>query len=100
MRLLRRDWTPSDAEEWTMHDVVASLLSIACYLLVTIGVAGALLLRPWGFVALVLAAVCGVAMWRIVDPKLRAVSREFEQREAAYLQHVERTTRWETHDGR
>ncbi len=93
--LFSRDWTPEEADEWTRHDVVAAALSSACYLLVAVGVAGALLLRPWGFVCLLASIVCGWLMFRVIDPKLKAMSVAFEGRQAGYLERVDRKTRWE-----
>jgi len=100
MSLFKKDWTPIEAEEWTAHDFWASVLSILSFLLVAIGVAGALLLQTWGFVTLVLGVVCILLMLRIIDPKLKAISEEFERKEARYLEHLDKTTRWEVHDGR
>ena len=100
MSLFRKTWTPVEAEEWTAHDLWASVLSILSFFLVAVGVAGALLVQTWGFVALVLGVACILLMLRIIDPKLKAISEEFEQKEARYLEHLEQTTRWEVHDGR
>ena len=93
--LFADDWTPEDADEWTRHDYVASALSAACYLLVAVGIAGSLLLAPWGFVALVAAVPCAWAMFRIIDPKLKALSKAFEANQAGYLEDVDRATKWE-----
>ncbi len=93
--LFADDWTPEDADEWTRHDFVASALSAACYLLVAVGIAGSLLLAPWGFVALAAAVPCAWAMFRIIDPKLKALSQAFEANEAGYLEDLDRATKWE-----
>lgn len=100
MSLFKTAWTPVEAEEWTVHDLWASVFSILAFLLVAVGVAGSLLLQVWGFAALVLGVVCIIVMIRIIDPKLRAISEEFEQKEAHYLERLDRTTRWEVEDGR
>jgi len=100
MSLFKRDWTPTEAEEWTSHDLVASILSILTFFLATVGVAGALLLQVWGWVALALCVVCLVAMFKIIDPKLRAISTDFEAKEAKYLADLDRVTRWEADDER
>jgi len=92
---LARRWTPEEADEWTRHDVIAAVLSALCYLLVAVGVAGALMLRPWGFAALIGAVLAGLAMFRVIDPKLRAMSDAFESKQAAYLEGMERSMRWE-----
>jgi hypothetical protein len=90
-----KGWTPARADEWTIHDLLASVLSVVAYTLVAVGTAGALLLRTWGFVALVVGVVCVALMYLVIDPKLRAMSRAFARRQDEFLQHVDRTTRWE-----
>jgi Na+/proline symporter len=89
------DWTPHEADHWTRHDWAAAFLSATCYLLVAVGVAGALLLRTWGFFALAASAFCGWLMFRVIDPKLKALSAEFELMQAGHLERVNRVTRWE-----
>ena len=93
--LLEKSWTPEEADMWTSHDVVASALSAACYLLVALGIAGTLMMKTWGFVALAASIVCGWLMFRIIDPKLKAMSVAFEKAQAGHLERVERRTRWE-----
>ena len=95
MSLFRQNWNPADADEWTIHDLLASLLSVASYLLVAVGVAGALLLKVWGFVALAAGMVSMVLMFLIIDPKLKAASRGFADRQHEFLEHIDKTTRWE-----
>ena len=95
MSLFRKDWTPADADEWTIHDLLASMLSVASYFLVAVGVAGALLLKVWGFVALAAGLVSIVLMFLIIDPKLKAMSQGFEKKQQKFLEHLDKTTRWE-----
>jgi hypothetical protein len=60
-----------------------------------IGVAALLLLQPGGLWMTGSAVVgTGLIYW-IIDPKLKAVSAEYEQRQAAYLEDLERGVRWE-----
>jgi hypothetical protein len=95
MSLLRKQWTPGQADEWTLHDLAASLLAVASYLLVAVGVAGALLLQVWGFVALAVGIVCTILMYLVIDPKLKAMSEAFAKRQQRYLDDIDKTTRWE-----
>jgi len=95
MSLLEKSWTPAQADEWTVHDLAASVLSAASYLLVAIGSAGALLLRIWGFVALVAGIICAMLMYLVIDPKLRAMSQAFAERQQHYLEQIDKATRWE-----
>ena len=99
MSLFKKDWTPQEADEWTVHDLAASTLGALSFFLVTIGLAGALLLRTWGFVALVGAVVSAVLMFKVIDPKLKALSAAFDERQDGYLEELERKVRWETDDG-
>lgn len=96
--LFHRDWTPEEADEWTRHDVVAAALSAGVYLLVALGVAGTLLLRAWGFACLAASALCAWLMFKVIDPKLKAMSVAFAKAQEGYLEDVERTTRWERAD--
>jgi small-conductance mechanosensitive channel len=88
-------WTSEQADEWTIHDLLAAVLAILSYALTLVGIAGALLLRTWGFVALAAGIASVVLMYLVIDPKLRAMSKAFAQRQDEFLKHVDRTTRWE-----
>ena len=60
-----------------------------------VGVASLLLLRPGGILLTLLALVgTGVIYW-VIDPKLKAVSAEYEVKRAEYLEALERGVRWE-----
>lgn len=95
MSLFRRYWRPSDADEWTIHDLLASFFSVASYVLVGLGTMGALLLQLWGFIALAIGIVSIVLMYFIIDPKLRAMSEAFAKRQKEYIEYIDKTTRWE-----
>jgi Na+/proline symporter len=95
MALSRNEWSPARADEWTIHDLAASVLAVVSYTLTALGTAGALLAQTWGFVALATGVICVVLMYLVIDPKLRAMSKSFAQRQDEYLKHVDRTTRWE-----
>lgn len=95
MSLFRRSWTVDDADRWTWHDAAACIFGVLAFVLVTVGVAGALLLRSWGFVSLLLAALSTWLTFRVIDPKLRALSEGFEAKQARFLESVERRNRWE-----
>ena len=58
------------------------------------GLTRTLLLQPAGLL-LLLAAVAGtfVIYW-VIDPKLRAISEEYEQRQASYVEALEERSRW------
>ncbi len=93
--LLRRTWTPEEAQEWTREDWLAIILSPVVYGFVMVGVAR-LLLGVVGGLALTMGGISlAVLVYWIIDPKLRAVSEDFEARQAAYLSDLERGVRWQ-----
>jgi hypothetical protein len=96
--LIKRDWTAEEAEDWTREDWIAIALSPLAYALIMLGVAGSLLRLTGGYTAMVLGALCAGAMYWVIDPKLRAVSAEYETRQAEYVEELERFTRWESDD--
>lgn len=93
--LFAKDWTPAEADEWTIHDIAASVFSAIAYTGIAIGIAGTLLLQPWGYGALIGGVVSIILMYKIIDPKLKALSTEFELKEKEYIKRVDKTTRWE-----
>jgi Na+/proline symporter len=93
--LVKRTWTAAEAEEWTREDWMVIVLSPLVMAFFMIGVASLLLLRPGG-IMMTLGALFGTGLiYWIIDPKLRAISAEYEQRQAAYLEDLERGVRWE-----
>jgi hypothetical protein len=92
---IKRRWTAAEAEEWTREDWIVIALSPVVMAAFMIGVAALLLFQPFGL-SLTVAAVLGTGLiYWIIDPKLRAVSADYEQRQAAYLEDLERGVRWE-----
>ena len=55
-----------------------------------VGVASILVLRPGGFALTLFALIGTVVIYWVIDPKLKAVSAEYEQRQAKYLEELER----------
>ena len=95
MSLFRKTWTADEADRWTWHDLLACVFGVLAFVLITVGLAGALLLQTWGFVTLALSIVFTWLTFKVIDPKLQALSRSFEERQASYLDAVERRNRWE-----
>jgi len=83
-----------DARAWTRADWTAIVLSPIVFACLLFGLTGALLLQRSGWL-LVVAMVLGVVMYRSIDPKLRAESREYEGSQAGYVADLERRNRWE-----
>ncbi len=95
MSWIRRKWTAVDADEWTREDYLAIFISPIAYMLLMVGVALAFMLRPIGFVILAVGALLTILMHWIIDPKLKAVSEEYERKQREYLRQLEAATRWE-----
>lgn len=93
--LIRED----EPKEWSWHDLVASVLSVGSYLFVAVGVAGSLLLLTWGWLALLVGLVCTGLMFAVIDPKLKRLSAAFAGKQQAYLEQVDRISRWEGSHG-
>jgi len=93
--LFATDWSPEEADEWTWHEVVASFFSVLSYIGVCIGTAGTILMLTWGYVTLGIGLVSVYLMYKIIDPKLKAMSAAFAKREAEYQKTVDQTMRWE-----
>ena len=95
MSFIRREWTTAEADEWTKEDWLAIILSPLAYVLIMLGIALSFLLLWPGFVILAVGIVVTVLMHWIIDPKLKAISDEYELRQKEYIAELERTARWE-----
>ena len=95
MALLRRRWTAEAAEEWTREDWLAAVLASLSYIFLTVGLALSLLLMWEGYLLFILGIFFALAMYYVVDPKLRVMSSEYEARQRAYISEVEKAQRWE-----
>ena len=96
MSFIRHDWTAHDADEWTREDAIAIILSPIIYILMTLGTAYCFLLKPAGFVMIGVSVVLYLVMNWIIDPKMKAVSAEYEKQQQAYLKKLEDTARWKS----
>jgi Na+/proline symporter len=93
--LIKREWTAAEAEEWTREDWVAIVLAPVVYALVMVGVATALLGQLSGVAMLATGLGVGAVIYWVIDPKLRAISAEYEERQAEYLKDLERSMHWD-----
>ncbi|GMV05554.1 MAG: sodium:proline symporter [Gemmatimonadota bacterium] len=96
--LIRRSWTPEEADAWSREDWIVIVLSPLAMGLGMVGTANVFLGRFSGAWQLALAALLTVAIFWIIDPKLKAVSVEYEQQQARYLARLERQMRWHSGD--
>lgn len=95
MAFIRKNWTAAEADEWTKEDWITIILSPTIYILLMLGVALACLMMWEGFVMTGIGIVLTVVMHKVIDPKLRAISEEYEKNQKEYLSDLEATTRWE-----
>jgi len=99
MALLRRTWTPGDADEWTKEDWYTIVISPLAYVLLMVGTALSLMLLPAGYIILAIGIGLTILMHWIIDPKLKVISGEYEKRQRDYLEELERAARWEANNG-
>jgi hypothetical protein len=95
MNLFRKEWTPAEADEWTIHDTVAVIISPLIYLLITIGCMLSFLLIPVGFVLLAVGLILLIVLIRVINPKLGAISEGYEKKQKQYIEELERKVKWE-----
>ena len=96
---IRRSWTPHEAEEWTKEDWITVVISPLAYILLSIGVGLSFLLLPLGFIILGIGIVLTIVMHWIIDPKLKVISDQYEQKQHRYLEELESKVRWEEKNG-
>ena len=95
MSWLKKQWTPEEADRWTKEDYITFIISPLIYFFLALGVAFSLLLRWYGWVILGISLVLLIIMIKIIDPKLKAISEDYEQKQKKYLDELEKITRWE-----
>jgi ABC-type transport system involved in cytochrome bd biosynthesis fused ATPase/permease subunit len=95
MALIRRTWTPKEADEWTKEDTITVIISPIIYVLITLGTALSMLLIPVGFLLLAIGIILTLVMVYIINPKLAATSREYEKKQEQYLEALEKKIKWE-----
>jgi hypothetical protein len=66
-------------------------------LLLILGGTLSLLAMPLGYILLTTALVLTGLMYYVIDPKLRAVSGDYEKKQKEYIERMESLTRWEKH---
>ncbi len=60
-----------------------------------IGIALSALLIPIGFLVLLMAVVLLLVMVYIINPKLSAISEEYEKKQKDYLEELDKKIKWE-----
>ncbi|UCF65759.1 MAG: hypothetical protein JSW33_07980 [bacterium] len=97
MALIKRKWNPVEADEWTKEDWLVIILSPIAYVLIMLGIAFSFLLFWTGFIILGVGIISIIIIHWVIDPKLQAISSEYELRQKEYIQELERSVRWEEH---
>ena len=97
--IIQRRWTAEAAEEWTREDWIAILLSPVVFALLMIGVTKLILGQPTGLILTLLGVALAVLIYWVIDPKLRAVSHEYEAKQVGYLDELEQKLKWEATPG-
>jgi membrane protein implicated in regulation of membrane protease activity len=95
MGFIKRIWTGSEAEEWTKEDTLAVIISPIIYMLVMVGAGLSALLIPVGFVLLLAGIALAFVLVYVINPKLTAVSEEYEKKQKQYLDELEKKMKWE-----
>ncbi|HSG27685.1 MAG TPA: hypothetical protein VLA34_04330 [Candidatus Krumholzibacterium sp.] len=93
--MFKKDWTPAEADEWTMEDTVTVVISPLIYVLIMIGGAMSALMMPLGFAILALGIALIFVMIKIIDPKLSAISKGYEEKQKHYIEELEKKMKWE-----
>jgi len=95
MSWIKRRWTAAEADRWTKEDYLTFIISPLIYLLLMIGTALSLLLLWYGFLLLGAGVVLLLFMLWVIDPKLKAISEDYEVKQKQYLEDLEKIARWE-----
>lgn len=94
MSFIRRNWTPEEADKWTREDIIAIVISPFAYAFLMIGVALSLFLFLSGFIFLLAGIILTGIMHWIIDPKLKAISSEYEKKQREYIENLEKIVSW------
>lgn len=93
--MIKRNWTPQEADEWRKEDWIAIVISPLCYILLTLGTALTIFMLVSGYVMLGVGVVLTILLHWVIDPKLKAISSEYETKQQQYLTELEAKVRWE-----
>jgi hypothetical protein len=95
MALIKRQWTPHEADEWTKEDWIAVIISPFSYILICMGLAMTLFLQPLGYILLGIGLVITVFMFWVIGPKLTVISSDYEKKQKQYLEELDTIQKWE-----
>ena len=95
MSRIQTKWTPEEADRWTKEDYITFIISPLIYVMLALGVAFSLLLLWYGWILLGASIILLIVMIKVIDPKLKAISEDYERKQKEYLEDLERIARWE-----
>jgi hypothetical protein len=95
MNRIRKIWTAEEADRWSKEDYLTFFISPLIYFLLALGVAFSLFLLWYGWVLLGMAILLLIVMINIIDPKLKAISEDYEMKQKKYLEDLEKIAKWE-----
>ncbi len=95
MGWIKKRWTAQQADQWTKEDYITFIISPLIYVLLLLGIAFSLLLLWYGWVILGVSLILLLIMIKIIDPKLKAISEDYEMKQKKYLEDLEKIARWE-----
>ena len=95
MGWIKRKWTAWEADRWTKEDYLVFLISPVVYVLLAVGTALSIFLLWYGWLILGASVILLLLMIWIIDPKLKAISEDYEMKQKKYLEELEKIERWE-----
>ena len=95
MGFIKRNWTAKEADEWTKEDTLTVIISPLVYMALMIGCAMSVLLIPIGFFILAAGIILLLVLIYIINPKLSAISEEYEKKQKHYLKTLDKKIKWE-----
>ena len=91
---IKRKWKPEEADHWTKEDIIAIIISPICYALLMVGLVLSCFLLIEGFIIFGIGIFLTWLLHWIIDPKLRAISDEYEKKQKDYLKHLDDLVKW------
>jgi len=95
MGWIKTKWSANEADRWTKEDYLTFIISPLIYLLLAVGVALSLLFVWYGWFLVAMSLILLWIMIKIIDPKLKAISEDYERKQKKYLEELEKIARWE-----
>ncbi len=95
MGWIQKKWTAEQADDWTKEDYLTFIISPIVYFLLALGVTLSLLMLWYGWIIFGLSIILLIVMVKIIDPKLKAISEDYELKQKEYLEELEKIARWE-----